>query len=149
MSINYPLILVLATAFTGVVWLVDKFYLRPRREAAAELLKGDTEKSEALAEPTVVEYSISFFPVLALVLVFRSFLAEPFQIPSESMVPTLETGDFIVVNDLQAVGAVVVARGAQFADHRRGHVQSARFQHQGHNRQTDQQVMSGILRGLP
>lgn len=98
MSVNFPLILVLATFFTGAVWLLEKFVLRPRRVAAAELAKTDKEKDEVLAEPVIVEYSISFFPVLALVLVLRSFLAEPFQIPSESMVPTLHTGDFIVVN---------------------------------------------------
>ncbi len=98
MSINFPLILVLATFITGIIWLIDWRILRPRREAAAELASSEQEKNEVLSEPLIVEYSISFFPVLALVLVLRSFLAEPFQIPSESMVPTLQTGDFIVVN---------------------------------------------------
>lgn len=98
MSINFPLILVLATAFTGVVWLVDYFYLRKGRQQQAQGVKSEAEKTQMLAEPMLVEYSISFFPVLALVLVLRSFLAEPFQIPSESMVPTLQVGDFIVVN---------------------------------------------------
>ncbi len=98
MNIDFPLILVIATAFTGAVWLFDHYFLRSRREAAAELIKNEAEKAKILAEPLLTEYSISFFPVLALVLVLRSFIAEPFQIPSESMVPTLETGDFIVVN---------------------------------------------------
>ena len=100
MSVNFPLILVLATAFTGAVWLFDIFILRPRRlarvESAGELDDGVRQK--ILAEPTMVEYSISFFPVLAIVLVLRSFLFEPFQIPTGSMIPTLEVGDFIVVN---------------------------------------------------
>ncbi|MCV6615977.1 MAG: signal peptidase I [Cellvibrionaceae bacterium] len=66
--------------------------LAQAQQARVELLE------EASREPTIVEYSKSFFPVLAIVLVLRSFIAEPFQIPSPSMVPTLEVGDFILVN---------------------------------------------------
>ncbi len=91
MSINFPLILVLATAASGLIWLIEVVLLRPRREAAAG-------PEGAGKEPVIVEYAISFFPVLLIVLVLRSFLAEPFQIPSGSMIPTLEVGDFIVVN---------------------------------------------------
>ena len=100
MSIHFPLILVLATAITGAVWLLDIFVLRSRRRARVEALDEADEdiREKLLAEPTVVEYSISFFPVLAIVLVLRSFLFEPFQIPTGSMIPTLEIGDFIVVN---------------------------------------------------
>ena len=100
MSVNFPLILVLATAFTGAVWLLDVFVLRPKRQArlsAAGDLDDDT-RSGILAEPLLVEYSVSFFPVFAVVLVLRSFLFEPFQIPTGSMIPTLEVGDFILVN---------------------------------------------------
>jgi signal peptidase I len=85
MSINFPLFLVLATVITGAIWLLEVLYLRPRRQEGAD-------------EPTVVEYSISFFPVLLIVLILRSFLAEPFQIPTGSMIPSLLVGDFIVVN---------------------------------------------------
>lgn len=85
MDIDFAFWLVLATFVTGVVALVDRLWLRRRRAAGAP-------------EPVVVEYSKSFFPVLALVLVLRSFLAEPFTIPSGSMLPTLEVGDYIVVN---------------------------------------------------
>ena len=76
MSINFPLILVLATAFTGVVWLVDYLVFRPKRlgrVAAAGDIDEESRKA-ILAEPVIVEYSISFFPVLAIVLVLRSFL---------------------------------------------------------------------------
>jgi signal peptidase I len=100
MSINFPLILVLATSFTGIVWLVDYLMFRSKRlsrVAAADDL--DEESCKAmLKEPIIVEYSISFFPVLAIVLVLRSFLFEPFQIPTGSMIPTLAVGDFILVN---------------------------------------------------
>jgi len=84
MDINFPLILVLLVFITGVVWLIDKLWLAPRRKEANE--------------PIVVEYSKSFFPVLFAVLILRSFIVEPFQIPSGSMIPTLEVGDFILVN---------------------------------------------------
>ena len=79
MSVNFPLILVLATAITGAAWLLDVFLLRPKRQAilaAAGEVDEDT-REKLLAEPVLVEYSISFFPVLAIVLVLRSFLFEP------------------------------------------------------------------------
>ena len=85
MDIDFAFWLVLATAVTGVAVLVDWLWLG-RQRAPGE------------AEPWPVEYSRSFFPVLALVLVLRSFLAEPFTIPSGSMLPTLQVGDYIVVN---------------------------------------------------
>ncbi len=85
MDINFPLILVILVFVSGAIALADKLFLSKRRQ-------------EDEAETAVVEYSKSFFPVLLLVLVLRSFLVEPFQIPSSSMVPTLEVGDFILVN---------------------------------------------------
>ncbi|WP_096087262.1 signal peptidase I [Agaribacterium haliotis] len=114
MDLNLPLILFLATAFTGVVWLIDLAFFRADRLKAVSGVEQQfasvsaEEKKEHVAyqsaieaaakEPTLIEYSKSFFPVLALVFVVRSFLFEPFQIPSESMLPALEVGDFIVVN---------------------------------------------------
>ena len=100
MSINFPLILVLATAFTGIVWLMDYLVFRPKRlsRVAATGTIEEESRQAMLKESIIVEYSISFFPVLAIVLVLRSFLFEPFQIPTGSMIPTLAVGDFILVN---------------------------------------------------
>lgn len=88
------------TLLTGGIWLLDKYKLRPAREAAAEdtpvqSLNSDEDDGD---EPWYVEYARSFFPVLLVVLVLRSFIAEPFRIPSGSMIPTLHVGDFILVN---------------------------------------------------
>ncbi len=102
MDIDFPLVLTWAVLISGAIWLFDSVMLRPRRVRAAEtLIAGGTPEVDAeqtLKEPLPVEYARSFFPVLLLVLLLRSFLAEPYQIPSESMVPTLEVGDFILVN---------------------------------------------------
>jgi signal peptidase I len=88
MDIDLPAILFWVVLGCGVVWLGDIVFLRRRR----------LEQDPEAADPTIVEYAKSFFPVLLLVLVLRSFVAEPYQIPSESMVPTLQVGDFILVN---------------------------------------------------
>lgn len=89
MSINLALILVVLTAFSGGVVLFNRFYYAPKQDA------GKGPGSEVL--DTVIEYSRSFFPVLLFVLVIRSFVFEPFRIPSGSMMPTLVQGDFIFV----------------------------------------------------
>ncbi|MGM0773389.1 signal peptidase I [Marinobacter sp.] len=98
MDIDFPLVLVVLTFATGLIWLLDRLFLRKRRLAAAGLEPGDYEADQEPKEPYLVDLSRSFFPVLAVVLVLRSFLVEPFQIPSGSMLPTLEVGDFILVN---------------------------------------------------
>jgi len=107
MDFDFALLLVVLTGVTGVVWLADRLLLAPirrRRAAALENMTSlpaaerKTRAEEAVREPIVVEYARSFFPVLLLILLFRSFLAEPFKIPSGSMMPTLLVGDFILVN---------------------------------------------------
>ena len=105
MAVYFSIILVAITIITGIVWLADKFYLAPQRrlnvesaqeKSAVELPK---ETITTLMEPSpLVDTSIQIFPVIAFVLVLRSFLYEPFQIPSGSMMPTLLDGDFILVN---------------------------------------------------
>lgn len=89
MAREFSLLLLALTALTGLVWLLDACWLRRRRRVR----KGDEAR-----EPWPVDWSRSLFPVLALVLVLRSFVAEPFRIPSGSMMPTLRVGDFILVN---------------------------------------------------
>jgi len=103
MDFDFPLILVILTFSTGIIWGADRLIWYPRRQENAkkepvsqQSTAGDDE--EESDEPWLVEMSRSFFPVLAIVLVLRSFLVEPFQIPSGSMLPTLLVGDFILVN---------------------------------------------------
>lgn len=102
MDIDFPLILLVLTVGTGVVALLDKVWLAPRRKArAAELVAmqaAPDDVDKAATESFVVEQAKSFFPVLAIVFVLRSFIAEPFQIPSGSMEPGLIQGDFILVS---------------------------------------------------
>ncbi len=86
MNINLALILTLLTAFSGAVVAFDRFYLNKRREPVENGGRG-----------VIIEYSRSFFPVLLFVLVIRSFIFEPFRIPSGSMMPTLLQGDYIFV----------------------------------------------------
>jgi signal peptidase I len=82
---SFALFLLILLVVTGVVWLIEIFVLRKRRKPEAK-------------QPWWVEYSVSFFPVILIVFLLRSFLVEPFKIPSSSMVPTLLVGDFILVN---------------------------------------------------
>ena len=90
MVYDFSFVLVAATAVTGLIWAADHWFFRSKRMAEAA--------DEAAPEPVVVEYARSFFPIILIVLVIRSFLFEPFRIPSDSMMPTLLDGDFIFVN---------------------------------------------------
>ncbi|MFA7095056.1 MAG: signal peptidase I [Gammaproteobacteria bacterium] len=99
MNLDFPLILVLAALTTGVIWLLDVLLWAPRRRAADTAAAAkDSPAGRTQKEPLIVEYSRSFFPIIMLVLVLRSFVVEPFRIPSGSMMPTLLIGDFILVN---------------------------------------------------
>jgi len=109
MAVYFSIILVAITVLTGLVWFADKFYLAPQRklkavaaQTAAKEKSGvelTSDTMETLMEPSaLVDTSVQIFPVIAFVLILRSFLYEPFQIPSGSMMPTLLDGDFILVN---------------------------------------------------
>ena len=82
---NFALILFCLLIASGAIWVVDVGFLKKKRTPGAK-------------DPWWVEYGSSFFPVILFVFVLRSFLVEPFKIPSGSMIPTLQVGDFILVN---------------------------------------------------
>jgi signal peptidase I len=86
--VDFSAALTLLLALAGLIWLIDKASFRARRQ----LIAGK------LTEPVIVQYARSFFPVILIVLIIRSFLFEPFRIPSESMMPGLIDGDFIFVS---------------------------------------------------
>ena len=90
-KVDFALILTVLSALTGAIWLIDRLFFAKSR---ALMVKD----GEEIAEPALVDYARSLFPVLFFVLALRSFVAEPFRIPSESMMPNLLVGDFILVN---------------------------------------------------
>ena len=126
MDIDFSLVLVLLVMFCGGLWLLDSLLLRRSRMVAIDEYnrnqakgrkKDEIDRSlvELSKEPLVIEYAKSFFPVLFLVLVLRSFLIEPFQIPTGSMIPTLNVGDFILVNKY-AYGVRLPVIGTKIVD---------------------------------
>ena len=116
---NFALLLLLATVVTGIYWLAERFHFLPQRQAAAARLEADTASRRAelqrmgiekvdtdtreaqqklLAQPWWLDWTAGLFPVIVVVFLLRSFLFEPFKIPSGSMIPTLQIGDLILVN---------------------------------------------------
>ena len=93
MDIDLPYILFWAVVVSGAIIVCHKLWALLGSGRA-----GSEQSAEDASAPAVVEFAQSFFPVLLLVFVLRGFVAEPYQIPSESMVPTLQVGDFILVN---------------------------------------------------
>ncbi len=94
-AVDFSLMLVVVGAASGIIWALDQAFFARRRKRAAAAAGTPLER---VREPIAVEYARSFFPVIVLVLVIRSFLFEPFRIPSDSMMPTLFDGDFIFVS---------------------------------------------------
>jgi len=116
---NFSLLLFLATVVTGIYWLAERFYFLPQRHKAVEALevstsqrhaelaekgitKVDTDMSDAktrlIMQPWWLDWTAGLFPVIIVVFLLRSFLFEPFKIPSGSMIPTLLINDLILVN---------------------------------------------------
>jgi signal peptidase I len=114
LNLDLPLILAILVFASGLIWLLDAIFLAPGRRKVIQSLqekypgwqKEDSPEAQTFSnevatkarEPLATEYARSFFPVLLIVFVLRSFIVEPFQIPSGSMIPTLEVGDYILVN---------------------------------------------------
>lgn len=96
--LDFSLVLVLVSLVGGAIWALDALLLRRLRERAAV---ARNLRADAVPEPGVVDYARSMVPVVVIVLLLRSFLFEPFRIPSDSMMPTLHDGDFILVNKFQ------------------------------------------------
>ncbi|MBI0325901.1 signal peptidase I [Burkholderia plantarii] len=136
---NFALILFVLVVLTGIAWVLDKLVFLPRRRKAADAAAAEFDRQQArvgerfvdenaaetraklrddkLRQPWWLEYTASFFPVILAVFVVRSFVVEPFKIPSGSMVPTLLVGDFILVNKFEyglrlPIGNQKITRGS-------------------------------------
>ncbi len=94
-DLDFSAVLLVISVVTGIIWLLDVALLRRFRAQAA---RTNGKNLADIPEPGTVDYARSFFPVALTVLVLRAFIFEPFRIPSDSMMPTLLDGDFIIVN---------------------------------------------------
>ena len=128
MDIDFSLVLVCLVAICGGIWLLDTLLVKGGRIRAAEAFAARASKDLRLTEeqveqeierlsrePIVTEYAKSFFPVLLFVLTLRSFLFEPYQVPTGSMIPTIKIGDFILVNKF-AYGLRLPVLGTKILD---------------------------------
>ncbi|MCW3173385.1 signal peptidase I [Shewanella subflava] len=103
MAAHFSTILVLVTLISGLIWLIDVVFFAPKRKEKLALAQSGSKQlsdeaiDKIIREPMLVETAHSIFPVIAFVMILRSFIYEPFQIPSGSMMPTLLVGDFILV----------------------------------------------------
>ncbi len=95
LDVDFTLFLILATLASGVIWILDRLRVQPGLQASKLAL---AKSDQILQDPPLIEYGQSFFPILLLVFLVRSFVAEPFTIPSGSMLPNLQIGDYILVN---------------------------------------------------
>ena len=103
MSFNFPLILLVLTIAAGLIWLIDAlFWIKHRRPIEGKV-----------KHPVIVDYARSFFPILLIVLIIRSFIIQPFRVPTGSLEPTVAPGDFILVNQF-AYGLRFPAFGWKF-----------------------------------
>src|SRR6185312_7839807 len=109
MEFDFSAILLGLTVLFGVVWGLDRLFLYKQRKARLDA--AGTEYSD----PVPVDWARSLFPVVLVVLLLRTFVAEPFRIPSGSMMPTLDVGDFILVNKF-AYGLRLPAFNTKFLD---------------------------------
>lgn len=96
MANTFTLILALATLLTGIIWCIERFIWAPARQKKNVAISTETA-SDVIQQPCWIETAVSIFPVLLIVFCVRSFVYEPYQIPSGSMMPTLLIGDFILV----------------------------------------------------
>ena len=147
---NFALLLFTLTLFTFVFWLAERFRFKPAREASAAALlsqdsarraglakmgidkvDGDVEQArhKLLAQPWWLDWTAGLFPVILIVFLLRSFLFEPFKIPSGSMVPTLMVGDLILVNKFHYGVRLPVLNKKIIANHdpKRGDVMVFRY----------------------
>jgi signal peptidase I len=147
---NFSLLLLILTVATFAYWLAERFYFRPARQAAAAALErrdqalreglakqgiaqvdGDAREARArlLMQPWWLDWTAGLFPVILIVFLLRSFLFEPFKIPSGSMIPTLLVGDLILVNKYHYGVRLPVINKKIIANHdpRRGDVMVFRY----------------------